>query len=91
MAPLAGSKVVQYHELYNYFLKRFGLESIGNIEPLPGVNPGSRHTMELIDRMKTEGVNRITSYNVCYTKLLRAQRRFGLNHAGKLSARGLAV
>jgi len=56
MAPLAGSKVVQYHELYNYFLKRFGLESIGNIEPLPGVNPGSRHTMELIDRMKTEGV-----------------------------------
>jgi zinc/manganese transport system substrate-binding protein len=59
MAPLKGKKVVQYHELYNYFLKRFGLVSIGNIEPLPGINPSSRHTMELIDQMKAQNVTLI--------------------------------
>lgn len=56
MAPLKGEKVLQYHELYNYFLKRFALVSIGNIEPLPGINPSSRHTMELIKQMQTQGV-----------------------------------
>jgi len=56
MAPLAGTKVVQYHMLYNYFLKRFGLESIGNIEPLPGISPSSRHTMELIERVRADKV-----------------------------------
>jgi zinc/manganese transport system substrate-binding protein len=56
MAPLAGTKVIQYHELFNYFLKRFDLVSIGNIEPLPGINPSSRHTMELIERMRADHV-----------------------------------
>ena len=56
MTPLKGEKVVQYHELYNYFLKRFSLVSIGNIEPLPGINPSSRHTMELIKQMQTDNV-----------------------------------
>jgi zinc/manganese transport system substrate-binding protein len=59
MAPMEGTKVVQYHELYNYFLKRFGLVTIGNIEPLPGINPSSRHTMELIKRMRSEHVGLI--------------------------------
>ena len=59
MAPLAGTKVVQYHQLFNYFLKRFGLVSVGNIEPLPGINPSSRHTMELIERMRADKVKMI--------------------------------
>ena len=56
MAPLAGTKVIQYHQLYNYFLDRFGLVSIGNIEPLPGINPSSRHTMALIEQMRADNV-----------------------------------
>ncbi len=56
MAPLKGTEVVQYHELFNYFLKRFGLVSVGNIEPLPGISPSSRHTMELIRLMRTKRV-----------------------------------
>ena len=49
-------KVVQYHELYNYFLKRYGIVSVGTIEPLPGIAPSSKHTIELINTMKDEGV-----------------------------------
>ncbi len=54
-----GKKVVQYHELYNYFLKRYGIESIGNIEPLPGIAPSSKHTLELLMKMKRNGVKTI--------------------------------
>lgn len=59
MAPLKGAKVVQYHELFNYFLKRFEMASIGNIEPLPGINPSSRHTMELIGQIKAQKIKLI--------------------------------
>ncbi len=59
MATIKGRKVIQYHELFNYFLKRYGLISVGNIEPLPGINPSSRHTLELINLIKAEGVTLI--------------------------------
>jgi len=59
MTPCRGMKVVQYHELYNYFLKRYKLVSIGTIEPLPGIAPSSKHTIELITTMRREHVKTI--------------------------------
>ena len=59
MAPLKGHELIQYHELFNYFLNRYGLISVGNIEPLPGINPSSRHTLELIQYMKAHDVKLI--------------------------------
>jgi len=59
MATCSDKKVVQYHELYNYFLKRYGFTSYGNIEPLPGIAPSSKHTIELINTMKKNGVKTI--------------------------------
>lgn len=59
MKPLSGTKLIQYHELFNYFLKRYKLISIGNIEPLPGINPSSRHTLALIRQIKAEGAKLI--------------------------------
>ena len=49
-------KVVQYHELFNYFLNRYSIKSYGNIEPLPGVSPSSKHTIELIRMMQNEDI-----------------------------------
>jgi len=45
-------KVIQYHELFNYFLKRYNYKSFGNIEPLPGIAPSSKHTISLINTIK---------------------------------------
>lgn len=59
MLPLKGSKVVQYHKLFDYFLQRYALKSVGTIEPLPGLNPSSRHTMALIKTMRLDGVKYI--------------------------------
>ncbi len=54
-----GKKVVQYHELYNYFLNRYGLTNVGNIEPLPGIAPSSKHTLQLMMLMKKEHIKTI--------------------------------
>ena len=54
MKPLQGSKVIQYHDNLAYFNNAYGLVNIGTIEPLPGIPPSSRHTMELIKLIKTE-------------------------------------
>ncbi len=59
MSQCTTKKVLQYHELYNYFLKRYGIVSVGNIEPLPGITPSSKHTLELIGTVKENGVKKI--------------------------------
>jgi len=59
MAMCTDKKVIQYHELYNYFLKRYNYVNYGNIEPLPGISPSSKHTLQLISLMKQHNVKRI--------------------------------
>ncbi len=52
-------KVVQYHELFNYFLREYNIKSYGTIEPLPGIAPSSKHTLALIQTMRENGVKTI--------------------------------
>lgn len=59
MKQCAGKKVIQYHELYNYLLRRYGIKSLGNIEPLPGIAPSSKHTLALIQQIKKEHIDMI--------------------------------
>ena len=54
MVSVNGIKVIQYHDNLAYFNSAYGLTNIGTIEPLPGIPPSSRHTMELIQLIKTE-------------------------------------
>ena len=59
MQRCKGKKVVTYHELYNYLLKRYGIKEVATIEPLPGIAPSSKHTLEVINRMKSLKVSTI--------------------------------
>ena len=59
MLTCKDKKVVQYHELFNYFLNEYGIKSYGNLEPLPGISPSSKHTLEIIDTMNKNGVKTI--------------------------------
>jgi len=52
-------KVVQYHELFNYVLHTNGIKSLGNLEPLPGISPSSKHTLMLINLIKKEKIKTI--------------------------------
>ena len=59
MKQCKDKKVVQYHELFNYFLKRYNYKSYGNIEPLPGIAPSSKHTIALINSIKKNNIKLI--------------------------------
>jgi zinc/manganese transport system substrate-binding protein len=56
MEPFHGRKVVTYHRSWPNFLKHFGLLSVGEIEPRPGIPPTPSHTLELINMMKRDNV-----------------------------------
>jgi len=49
MHDAEGKQVIEYHRNFDYFLNAYGVESIATIEPLPGIPPSSRHTLELIE------------------------------------------
>ena len=59
MKKCRGIKVVQYHELYNYFLRRYDIVSIDNLEPLPGIKPNSKHALKLINEIKEQDIKLI--------------------------------
>jgi ABC-type Zn uptake system ZnuABC Zn-binding protein ZnuA len=49
MEPLAGARVVTYHRTWPYFLERFALEKLDEVEPKPGIAPGPRHITQLAE------------------------------------------
>jgi ABC-type Zn uptake system ZnuABC Zn-binding protein ZnuA len=54
-----GAKVVDDHNLWPYFTRRFGLVLAGHLEPKPGIPPTTSHLTALIDRMRAEQVRLI--------------------------------
>lgn len=59
MGECKGKKVMQYHDLFTYYLKRYDLDNFGNIEPLPGITPSSKDAMKTIAKMEQNGVKTI--------------------------------
>ncbi len=56
MKPLAGVRVVSYHRTWPYFLKRFALKKLAEVEPKPGIAPGPRHVARVAEQMEQNGV-----------------------------------
>jgi ABC-type Zn uptake system ZnuABC Zn-binding protein ZnuA len=59
LAPYKGTPFVSYHKNLVYFADHFGLVSVGEIEPKPGIPPSPNHTAELIALMKSRNVRLI--------------------------------
>lgn len=59
LAPVAGVKLVAYHNSWPYFARRFRLDVIGFIEPKPGVAPSPAQLARLIAAGKKSGVRAI--------------------------------
>lgn len=56
LLPHYRTRVVDDHNVWPYFARRFGIQVIGHMEPLPGVPPTTKHLSELIERMQAEHV-----------------------------------
>jgi ABC-type Zn uptake system ZnuABC Zn-binding protein ZnuA len=59
LEPFRGAKVVTYHETFDYFLRRFGLELVGTIEDRPGIPPSPGHIANLIRTIKEQKVRAV--------------------------------
>lgn len=59
LAPYKGSKIVTYHNSWPNFVRHFGLQVVGSVEPKPGIPPSPSHTLELINLMKEQKVKAI--------------------------------
>jgi zinc/manganese transport system substrate-binding protein len=56
LAPYKGAKIVTYHNSWPNFMRRYGLDVVGYIEPKPGVPPSPSHLFQLIASMKQQKV-----------------------------------
>ncbi len=56
LLPYYGAKVVDDHNLWPYFARRFGIRVVGHLEPKPGIPPTTRHLSEIIEQMRSQGV-----------------------------------
>jgi len=63
MLPLRGTPIVTYHKNWIYFIKLFGLEEAGTVEPKPGIPPSSKHVTGLINLMKERDIRIILAAN----------------------------
>lgn len=63
MMPLRGSRIVTYHKNWIYFVRLFGLEEAGTVEPKPGIPPSPKHVRDLIELMRKESIRIILAAN----------------------------
>ena len=56
LGPFKGTRVIVDHNLWVYFLTRFGLVQAGSIEERPGIPPTPGHLAKLIAGMKDERI-----------------------------------
>jgi zinc/manganese transport system substrate-binding protein len=59
VAPGTPRKAVEDHRAWSYFARRFGVDLVAALEPLPGIAPTTRHLREVIEQMRTEKVELI--------------------------------
>ena len=59
MLPLRGLSLITYHKNWGYFCDDFDLVQPDTIEPKPGIPPSPKHTRDLEERMKRDGIKLI--------------------------------
>ena len=59
LGPVAGVKLIAYHNSWPYFARRFRLDVVGFIEPKPGVAPSPAQLARLIAAGKKSGVRAV--------------------------------
>ncbi len=52
MEPYRDTPVVVYHRAWPYFLDRFGLKKVAEVEPKPGIAPGPGHLKRCIETIR---------------------------------------
>jgi len=57
LEPVRGQGFIVFHDAYQYFEKRFGLNASGSITVSPEVMPGAKRVSEMREKVQTQGVS----------------------------------
>ena len=57
MLPYYGTKVVDDHNMWPYFARRFGLKVVAHMEPKPGEPPTTQHLGSVAELMKAQQIH----------------------------------
>lgn len=63
LSEIKYKNIITYHQSFSYFFDRFGLKSVGQLEPKPGLPPTANHMAKLLNIAKNESVNLILIEN----------------------------
>ncbi|HEV8132539.1 MAG TPA: metal ABC transporter substrate-binding protein [Acidobacteriota bacterium] len=53
---LRGKKAYEFHKVWVYFARVFGLQLVGTIEERPGIPPGPQHLRQVTEKMKADKI-----------------------------------
>ncbi len=56
-------QVVAYHKNWEYFIRLFGVNIVGYVEPKPGIPPSPKHVESLIQEMRAKNVRVVLAAN----------------------------
>jgi ABC-type Zn uptake system ZnuABC Zn-binding protein ZnuA len=63
MMALRGTPIVTYHKNWVYFVRLFGLEEAGTVEPKPGIPPSPQHVTDLVEQMRARNIKILLAAN----------------------------
>ena len=60
-ASLNDKRLVTYHDAWPYFARRFGLDIVATVEPIPGQEPSAKEMARLVDLIRREHIKVVTT------------------------------
>jgi len=60
-AGLRDRRLITYHDAWPYFARRFGLDIVATVEPIPGQEPSAKELARLVDLIRREHIKVITT------------------------------
>lgn len=61
VATLQDRRFISFHDAWPYFCRRFGLQVVATVEPIPGQEPSAKELARLVDFIRREHVKVITT------------------------------
>jgi len=61
LVSLSDKKFVTYHDAWPYFARRFGLDIVATVEPIPGQEPSAKELARLVDMIRSAHIKVVTT------------------------------
>jgi ABC-type Zn uptake system ZnuABC Zn-binding protein ZnuA len=61
VASLEDKRFISFHDAWPYFCRRFGLQVVATVEPIPGQEPSAKQLARMVDLIRREHIRVVTT------------------------------